>query len=257
MRFFKKIKDFFTSNRKGGVKERSPVANETQNTNSPLKRIYPQGKATSELATSLSITEASICRTSYGFGKLKEDNRKRFLIFGEKIDVRYVPLVENGLIEAIYIIDPTNYVTDIKGRFVYEIVDSAQFFMLSKEQKIEIRSDLEMRGIPCNFPEEINNYNTVMGILRESFPIAKNQDSDWFEKEKFLSEIEEIKGSNTYKELQLIRLKDGRRFILIINQIIPNVIEYNPCFMNIYEPGAVKISYNDGYAFIAPFGRHT
>ncbi|MCX7959024.1 MAG: hypothetical protein N3B13_08250 [Deltaproteobacteria bacterium] len=202
-----------------------------------------------------SVTEASLCRTTYGIGKLKEDGNKRYLVFPEKMEVRYIPFVENNCIEAVYTISPEDCIQDNNGRFIYEIIDSAQFFMLSKEQKEEISSDLRKRGISYKFPEEIDNYNIVMNILRDSSVLMKNQDAGWFEKERFLSEISEIKGSNTYKELHLIRLKNGRRFILIINQIIPNVVEYGPSFMNIYEPGAVKVSYQDGYAFIAPFGK--
>ncbi len=202
-----------------------------------------------------SVTEASLCRTSYGLGKLREDGEKRFLIFPEKIEVRYIPFVENNCIEAVYIINPESLSRDERGRYIYEIIESVQFFMLSREQKDEIASDLGKRGIQYKFPEEIDNYSTVMNVLRESDLLMRNQDSDWFEKERFLSEISEIKGSNSYKELHLIRMKDGRRFILIVNQIIPNVIEYSPSFMNIYEPGAVKISYMEGYAFIAPFGK--
>jgi len=215
------------------------------------------GKATSVKRGEVfhSVTEASLVRTSYGLGKLKEDGDKRYLLFGERMSVRYIPFVENDCIEAVYTIDLSSETRDPKGRFSYEIVDSAQFFMLTKEQKEEIKRDLESRKISYRFPEEINNYDKVVSVLRESRLLLRNQDSDWFDKETFLSQIEEVKGSNTYKELHLIRLKDGRRFILIINQIIPNVIEYHPSFMNIYEPGAVKVSYGEGYAFIAPFGK--
>lgn len=202
-----------------------------------------------------SVTEASLCRTSYGICKLKEDGSKRYLLFPEKMNVRFIPFVENDCIEAVYTINPEEYIIDDNKRFAYEIIDSAQFFMLTKEQKEEISRDLKSRGISYRFPEEIDNYNQVINILKESNILSRNQDSDWFEKERFISEIREVKGSNTYKELHLIRLANGMRYLLIINQIIPNVIEYSPSFMNLYEKGAVKVSYLDGYAFIVPFGK--
>lgn len=248
MKFLDRIKSIFRKKTESDMKVGTANADKTGSVDGDSKDDRVLGKYHS-------VTEASLVRTSYGVGKLKEDGNKRYLLFGEKMNIRYIPFVENECIEAVYTIDTENFIRDDKGRFLYEIVDSAQFFMLSKEQKQEIKRDLDSRNIPYRFPEEINNYDKVTSALRESKVLLKNQDSGWFEMNTFLSNIDEVKGSNNYKELQLIRLKDGRRFILIINQIIPNVIEYHPSFMNIYEPGAVKITYQEGYAFIAPFGK--
>ncbi len=250
MKILEKIKSFFI--RKSADSVPATVKPDRIIPERDINRKDDEPKAQSKI---VSVTEASLCRTSYGIGKLREDGSNRYLIFPEKMEVRYIPFVENSCIEAVYTIDPQDYIQENSRRFVYRIIDSAQFFMLSKEQKSEISSDLKKRGIEFRFPEEIDNYSAVMNILRDSEILLKNQDAGWFDKEKFLSDVAEIKGSNQYKELHLIRLKNGQRFILIINQIIPNVIEYGPSFMNLYEPGAVKISYQDGYAYIAPFGR--
>lgn len=247
MSFFEKIKSLFVKKDKK-VDSHSELPKEVKSPRQVRIEDLPQQKG-------FSVTEATLCRTSYGIGKLKEDGNKRYLIFPQRLDVRYVPFVENNYIEAVYTINPEDFGIDEKGRYVYEILESAQFFMLSKEQKEEISNDLRQRGINYKFPEEIDNYSTVMEVLRASTLLMRNQDAHWYDKDKFLSEILEIKGSNTYKELHLIRTKNGQRFLLIINQIIPNVIEYGPSFMNLYEPGAVKISYKEGYAFIAPFGK--
>ncbi|MGC8927961.1 MAG: hypothetical protein ACP5QK_08565 [Myxococcota bacterium] len=255
MNFLDKIRSIFS--RKKPLEDNEPSNNVVKNIQSPPISVANKSekKENREIRHIHSVTEASLCRTSYGICKLREDGSKRYLIFPQQMDVKYIPFVENEIIEAVYTIDTSNFIRDDSGRFVYEIIDSAQFFMLSKEQKEEISADLKKRGIQYRFPQEIDNYNAVMDILRSSQILMRNQDSDWFEMERFLSNIMEIKGSNTYKELQLIRLKDGKRYILIINQIIANVVEYGPAFMNIYEPGAVKISYRDGYAFIAPLGK--
>ncbi len=251
MKIFRKIKSLFRKKEDTVKIEKittGDALSSRKGIGNDMSKLMPEGKIQY-------VTETSLCRTSYGMGKVMEDGNRRFLVFSKKIEVRYIPFVENDCIEAVYTINPEAFFQDKKGRYVYEITDSAQFFMLSNEQKKEIVADLTSRKIPYKFPEEIDNYNSVMNILKDSVLLMKNQDSNWFDKEKFLSEISEIKGSRSYKELHLIRLKDGRRFILIINQIIPNVIEYSPSFMNIYEPGAVKVSYQDGYAFIAPFGK--
>ncbi|MCX7943495.1 MAG: hypothetical protein N2746_03185 [Deltaproteobacteria bacterium] len=251
MRIFEKIRSLF--NRKNT--ELSTRDDKPENKKIHKKKEDLNIGGDRPLGKAFSVTEATLCRTCYGLGKIREDGNKRYLLFPEKLDARYIPFVENDCIEAVYTIDPDNFIKDDNGRFLYEIIDSAQFFMLSKEQKEEISSDLKRKGISYRFPEEIDNYSIVMNILRNSTLLMRNQDSGWFDKEKFLSEILEIKGSNTYKELHLIRLKNGSRYILMINQIVANVVEYGPSFMNLYEPGAVKISYLDGYAFIVPFGR--
>lgn len=255
MSFLSKIKSIFSkkSTTEEILNKTDSVEKSTISTSPPPEKKITDEKKVNK--TIHSVTEASLCRTSYGICKLKEDGNKRYLLFPKQMDVKYIPFIENDIIEAVYSIDPSKFEQDSNNRFIYEIMDSAQFFMLSKEQKAEISSELESRGIKYSFPPEIDNYSLVMNILRSSKVLMKNQDANWFEMNGFLSDIIEIKGSNTYKELQLVRLKDGRRFILIINQIIPNVVEYGPAFMNIYEPGAVKITYQEGYAFIAPLGK--
>lgn len=202
------------------------------------------------------ITEVRLVRTAFGFAKLAEIGKRGALRMPPLAPgVRLVPYTETRMIMGVYEIDPAAAEDKGNGVMQYPIVETVPYFLLDDERRQEMQGTLKVAGVELRTPEEQDLTLSIKAALEQAQLLAQARPGSAFDLSRFVADIAKVRTSDQFKNIYLIVTRDNRRWVMAVDQIIENVIDMHPYFVQLHQPDAVRIAFAQSQnTWLAPFG---
>lgn len=257
--FWKKLKKFAnkTDENTGSenIKVQSASRQNRQNASADKIKQEPFKQADTPLPEpERLVTEVRSVRIAYGFAKVEESSDGKILhTTGLPKNCNMAPYHDKGIILGVYLLDLQNEIADTEYEASYPIIESIPYFLIEDEDRKVIIKQLSDNSVTLREPVEHDITDTITSRLNESQVTWRNEAAGDFNLDKFVKEISQVKSSNQFNGVYLIKTVKRRRFVMAVNQLIESVIDLNPKFIKIYQPEAVRISFGDNQdTWLAP-----
>jgi len=202
------------------------------------------------------ITEVRLVRTAYGFAKLAEIGKQGALRMPQLSGgVRLVPYTETRMIMGVYEVDVAGAQDKGEGVFEYPILETVPYFLLDDLRRDEMFAQVKTAGGELRTPEEQDLTASVRSALEQAQLVASARPDTMFKLEQFVANISKVRTSDQFKNIYLINTTSNQRWVMAVDQIIENVIDMHPYFVQLHQPDSVCISFEASKnTWLAPFG---